>query len=56
MTKCKSKIEFGDDFGDNECTFHCQLEKGHTGKHQEKGVATDWQPPRPAYKLTWDQK
>ena len=37
MTKCKSTMEFGDDYGDNSTTFHCQLEEGHKGKHQEKG-------------------
>jgi len=37
MKKCKSTIEFGDDFGDNTTTFHCQLERGHDGDHIEKG-------------------
>ena len=37
MKKCKSTIEFGDDFGDNSTTFHCQLESGHNGDHVEKG-------------------
>lgn len=37
-SKCSSTIEFGDDFGDNETTFHCQLEKGHKEKHKEKGT------------------
>lgn len=35
--KCKATIEFGDDFGDNITTFHCRLEKGHTGSHCETG-------------------
>jgi len=37
MKKCKSTISFGDDFGDNETTFHCRLESGHDGDHIEKG-------------------
>jgi hypothetical protein len=35
--KCNSKIQFGDDKGNNGVTFHCQLEKGHKGKHKETG-------------------
>ena len=35
--KCKSTIEFGDDFGDNSFTFHCQKEEGHNGEHKEEG-------------------
>lgn len=38
MKKCKSTIVFGDDEGDNETTFHCQLELGHCEPCQEKGV------------------
>ena len=37
MVKCKSTIEFGDDYGDNVCTFHCQKNNGHGGEHMEKG-------------------
>ena len=48
MTKCKSIIEFGDDFGDNVTTFHCQLEKGHPGMHREDGL----QYSKP-YRLEW---
>jgi len=46
--KCKATIEFGDDFGDNTCTFHCELEKGHKGLHKETG--TQYGVP---YTLTW---
>lgn len=46
---CKSKIVFGDDYGDNDCTFHCQLEEGHNGMHEECGKMYD-QP----YKITWE--
>lgn len=35
--QCETTIVFGDDYGDNTATFHCQLEKGHKGKHVEKG-------------------
>ena len=38
MTQCQSTISFGDDFGDNSTTFHCKLEEGHIGPHQEKGT------------------
>ena len=34
---CKATIKFGDDFGDNVCTFHCELPKGHKGPHKEEG-------------------
>lgn len=37
MTECKSTIVLGDDYGDNDCTFHCQLEVGHGGMHVETG-------------------
>jgi hypothetical protein len=35
--RCNAIIKFGDDYGDNETTFHCQLKKGHKGSHQESG-------------------
>jgi len=35
MNKCRARLELGDDMGDNECTFHCQLERGHPGLHIE---------------------
>ncbi len=35
---CPATIQFGDDFGDNGTTFHCQLEEGHKEEeHEEKG-------------------
>ena len=48
--KCKSKIEFGDDFGDNSTTFHCQLKEGHKGKHQEKALLY-----KDKYTLVWEK-
>ena len=38
MDKCENKIAFGDDFGDNVCTFVCGLGVGHSGRHQEVGT------------------
>ena len=35
--KCSATIAFGDDYGDNETTFHCQLNSGHDGQHHECG-------------------
>ena len=49
MNCCEAKMQFSDDFGDNCCTFHCQLEKGHEGPHQEKGKLYDQYP----FNLTW---
>lgn len=36
-SKCKAIIIFADDYGDNECTFHCELKEGHEGNHKESG-------------------
>ncbi len=53
MVKCDATIEFGDDYGDNHSTFHCQLEQGHEGPHQEKGDM-GWEKYKMPYTLTWD--
>jgi hypothetical protein len=50
MTKCNAVIKFGDDYGDNDCTFHCELEEGHEGKHLETGTVRGTIP----YSLTWE--
>jgi hypothetical protein len=50
MTKCNAIIMFGDDYGDNESTFHCELEAGHDGKHSETGVVRE----KMSYTLTWE--
>ena len=45
--KCGAICLVGDDHGDNDATFHCQVEAGHTGQHVEvfrEGTCT----------LTWD--
>jgi hypothetical protein len=36
--KCGAILSLGDDMGDNDCTFKCQLEKGHEGLHQENST------------------
>lgn len=51
--KCKATIVFGDDFGDNVSTFHCQLEVGHEGCHREIGDMGYGVIPMP-YTLTWE--
>ena len=33
--KCQAIMTIGDDYGDNEATMHCQLERGNKGDHQE---------------------
>lgn len=53
MEKCKATLVFGDDFGDNCCTFHCQLEAGHDGLHKETGDVGYGVIPVP-YTLTWE--
>jgi len=35
--RCGETMSFGDDFGDNNCTFFCQLRRGHAGAHLEVG-------------------
>lgn len=52
--RCKATIKFGDDFGDNSCTFHCQLEAGHEGSHKEAGDMGYGVLPMP-YTLTWEK-
>lgn len=51
MEKCNAIIEFGDDFGDNSTTFHCELEKGHVGNHQENGNLFGKR-----YRVEWEDK
>ncbi len=53
MDKCKATIEFGDDYGDNNTTFHCQLEAKHSGTHKETGDMGYGAVPMP-YTLTWE--
>jgi len=51
MKKCYGVIKFGDDFGDNTTTFHCDLPEGHVGKHIERGDMFGQ-----VYKLQWEDK
>ena len=37
MPKCSSTLVLADDYGDNSCTLHCQLEEGHAGLCTETG-------------------
>ena len=54
MTRCKGFIEFGDDYGDNSCTFHCQLEAGHSGPCIEAGIRRgSFRKPDKHYGLMW---
>lgn len=48
--RCQATIEFGDDFGDNSCTFRCMLLAGHAGQHREWGRMCDRYP----YSLEWE--
>lgn len=59
MEKCGLSIQFGDafrpgkgDFGDNNCTFRCQQERGHDGPHMEIGDM-GWGKVHIPYTLTW---
>lgn len=45
---CNAEIAFGDDYGDNSCTFHCKLPYGHAGEHEEIGDMYGQK-----YKLKW---
>jgi hypothetical protein len=51
--KCSAIIRFGDDYGDNSTTFHCQLEEGHEGQHSEQGDMGNDETPIP-YTLKWN--
>lgn len=34
--QCNARLYVGDDYGDNHCTFRCQLAPGHDGVHREE--------------------
>ena len=53
MERCKASIVFGDGHGDNDTTFHCQLDIGHEGKHEETGDMGYGIIKLP-YSLTWE--
>lgn len=48
--ECGKKIEFGDDFGDNSCTFICRKKKNHIGEHKETGNCNNKN-----YELKWEK-
>ena len=50
MDKCNAVMPFGDDHGDNTCSFRCMLEKGHEGKHKEWANLYNKYP----YTLEWE--
>jgi hypothetical protein len=33
--KCNARLYLIDDYGDNQCTIQCELNKGHEGIHRE---------------------
>lgn len=39
--KCNVPLDLADDYGDNPCTFHCQLEPNHPGRHREIGKVAE---------------
>ena len=43
-------MQLGDDYGDNTCTFHCQLPLNHEGPHGELG-----QQGRITYSIYWSE-
>jgi len=51
--KCKETLILADDYGDNPCTFHCDLPSHHAQKyHKEEGVSDDGS----KYKMVWKLK
>ena len=40
--RCGATLVFGDDYGDNDCTMHCQLAPSHEGQHEEQGDMGDY--------------
>lgn len=52
--KCSAIIEFGDDYGDNTCTFRCQLNEGHSDKHREIGNMGYGPEEQIPYVLEWE--
>jgi len=50
---CRARLEFGDDYGDNTCTFKCQRESGHAGDHRESGAQTGFTAGGYAYEIPY---
>jgi len=36
MSDCLAELHLGDDYGDNQCTIHCQLPPEHEPPHCER--------------------
>jgi hypothetical protein len=34
MEECSSELILKDDWGDDNCTFYCEKQQGHRGKHR----------------------
>lgn len=51
--KCEATIVFRHDFGGNHTTFHCQLDRGHEGPHQEKSDV-GWEKYGMPYAMKWE--
>ena len=49
--KCRSVIQFSDDFHDNPATFRCGLLSGHWGDHTEEGLLYGT-----AYRVSWAKR
>lgn len=47
---CGAIMTFGDDYGDNQTTMHCNLAKDHSGFHCEKGTS----PAAGQYTVVWE--
>jgi hypothetical protein len=52
--QCTSVIKFTDDCIENYCSFRCQLEEGHKGKHIDNGIKYPPLKKGHIYKLEWD--
>ena len=48
MNRCGATIVFGDDYGDNSTTFHCDRPHRHKGTHWER-----WYRGEGPYRVTW---
>jgi len=50
MNRCCATLVLADDFGDNQCTFSCQLPVSHEGCHEETGKLEEAYP----FTVTWE--
>jgi hypothetical protein len=58
--QCNAWLIVSDDYGDNDCTFRCNLDSGHSGDHLEEFKMTGKdgeEDPRPVkVSWAWDDK